>query len=79
MNNRFLNIQEAAEYLRMSCGYLYKMVERRLVPFITMPHCEGEPPPSQKRRKQTVRFDIMALDLWMAKKAVIPLDRARPA
>jgi len=34
MINRFLNIQEAAEYLRMSRWYLYKMVERRRVPFI---------------------------------------------
>jgi len=78
MINRFLNIHEAAEYLRMSRWYLYKMVERRRVPFIPMPHCEEDPQPSLKRRKLTVRFDATALDQWMAKKAITPLDKARP-
>ena len=79
MTNRFLNILEAAVYLRMSRWYLYKLVERRLIPFIPMPHCEGEPPAGNRRRKQIVRFDIVALDQWMLKKAITPLDRMKIA
>jgi len=42
-----------------------------------MPHCEEDHQPSLKRRKLTVRFDAAALDQWMAKKAIIPLDKAK--
>ncbi len=78
MTNRYLNIVEAAAYLRMSRWYLYKMVERRRVPYIPMPFCGDEPLISMKRSKKAVRFDALALDKWMMEKVITPLDRRRP-
>jgi excisionase family DNA binding protein len=53
---RYLNIQEAAQYLRISKWAIYKMVDRRQIPFIPI----GRP----------LRFDMKTLDEWMSKRTI---------
>lgn len=61
--SRYLTIEQAADYLQVSRWSLYKLVQRRRVPFI---------PVTVDSEKPILRFDSRALDAWMAKKAVVP-------
>jgi len=71
VEKRYLTIAEAASYLCVSRWSLYKLVQRRLVPFI--PLTTGAVSCGQAAGKAIVRFDIRALDQWMTKKAITPL------
>ena len=64
---RYLDVHGAAAYLQVSRWTLYKLIERRRIPFIPIqPAEEGE------AKRAIVRFDAQALDRWMAKQAVNP-------
>ena len=64
---RYLDVQGAAAYLHLSRWTLYKLVERRRIPFIPIrPAEEGE------ATRAIVRFDALALDRWMAAQSVDP-------
>lgn len=64
---RYLDVHGAAAYLHVSRWTLYKLVERRRIPFIPIqPMEEGE------ARRAIVRFDALALDKWMTAQAVNP-------
>ncbi|MEW5983706.1 MAG: helix-turn-helix domain-containing protein [Acidobacteriota bacterium] len=60
---RWLDVYAAAAYLSMSPVALYKMVERRQIPFV--------------RKRRRVFFDRHALDEWMAKDAFSGSETAR--
>ena len=64
--NRYLTAKAAAEYLGLSVFSIYRLVERRAIPFIPLY------PSGPKRRRASVRFDMEALDLWMKKHTVKP-------
>jgi len=53
---RWLNATRAADYISVTLGSLYHMVERRQVPFVL--------------KGRRVFFDRLALDHWMLKDAL---------
>jgi len=59
-------VKAAAEYLGLSVFSIYRLVERRAIPFIPLY------PSGANRRRASVRFDIEALDMWMRKHTVKP-------
>jgi hypothetical protein len=64
---RYLDIHGASAYLHISRWTLYKLVERRRIPFIPVwPSEEGV------ATRAIVRFDALALDRWMAQQSVNP-------
>lgn len=65
---RYLNIQELAEYLGVSRWSLYKLVQRRRIPFIPFTVENSSEP-----KKNLVRFDLKEIDRWMAKRSVKPI------
>lgn len=67
VGKRYLTVAEAASYLCVSRWTLYKLVDRRLIPFISI-GTNG-----QASARNLVRFDVKALDQWMEKKAITPL------
>lgn len=64
---RYVDTQEAADYLGISRWTLYRLVQRREIPFIPI---SGD---SATSIRCLVRFDTIALDLWMKKRAVTPV------
>jgi len=66
---RYLSAKQAAMYLGISVFSVYRLVERRAIPFVPLY-------PSGNTRKPTkrpsVRFDIEALDRWMKKQTIKP-------
>jgi hypothetical protein len=67
---RYLSPQQAAEYLSLSVFSVYRLVERRAIPFIPLhPSRTAE----KMSARASVRFDIEALDAWMRKQTVKPL------
>jgi|CXWL01.1.fsa_nt_gi predicted DNA-binding transcriptional regulator AlpA len=64
---RYLDVQGAAAYLHLSRWTLYKLVERRRIPFIPIQPAEGG-----EAKRAIVRFDALVLDRWMAQQAVNP-------
>jgi excisionase family DNA binding protein len=64
---RYLDVQGAAAYLRLSRWTLYKLIERRRIPFIPIHPTEGG-----EVKRAMVRFDSQALDRWMAAQSVNP-------
>jgi hypothetical protein len=68
LKGRYLDVHGAAAYLNVSRWTLYKLVERRKIPFIPIqPAEEGD-----EAKRAIVRFDALALDRWMAKQAINP-------
>ena len=59
---RYLPPKAAASYLGLSVWSLYRLVERRAIPFIPL-----HPSKSWVRAggRASLRFDTAALDLWM--------------
>ena len=66
--SRYLTVEQAAEYLSCSKWTVYKLVDRRKIPFIPITV-------EDNGSKSIVRFDRQALDVWMAEKMVRPLTR----
>lgn len=54
---------------------LYKLVQRRLVPFI--PLTINETSDNQAQGKALIRFDIEALNQWMTKRMITPLSKCK--
>lgn len=65
--NRYLSPRDAARYLGLSVFSVYRLVERRAIPFIPL-HPSGPRAPG----RASVRFDVQALDAWMRKQTVKP-------
>jgi excisionase family DNA binding protein len=65
--NRYFTAKKAAEYLGLSVFSVYRLVQRRAIPFIPI-----RPSGVNTSRRPSVRFDIYALDAWMKKQAVKP-------
>lgn len=65
---RYLTVEEAGDYLGISRWSIYKMVDRRLLPFIPI-SAEDNP------GKPLLRFDRLALDGWMTAKTIKPLKK----
>ena len=65
--NRYLTPKAAAEYLGLSVFSIYRLVQRRAIPFIPI-----RPSGVNTSRRPSVRFDRYALDAWMKKQAVKP-------
>ena len=65
--NRYLTAKAAAEYLGLSVFSVYRLVQRRAIPFIPL-HPSG----MDFSRRPSVRFDVRALDAWMKKQVVRP-------
>ena len=68
IQSRYVNAKQAAAYLGVSVFSVYRLVERRAIPFIPL-HPSG---PAETGRA-SVRFDLHALDGWMQKQTVKPL------
>jgi hypothetical protein len=67
---RFLDIGGASAYLAISKWSLYRMVENRRIPFIPL---SPSAQPGRSAKKPMIRFDRVALDGWMEKKAIRPV------
>ncbi len=65
---RYLSILELAEYIGVSRWSLYKLVQRRRIPFIPIV-IDGSP----EQGKNLVRFDVQEIDKWMSRRAVKPI------
>ena len=63
---RYLDIKGAGLYLSISIYSVYRLVERRAIPFTPLY-------PSGTRGKPSLRFDTEALDAWMRKQMVRPV------
>jgi hypothetical protein len=66
---RYLSPKQAAVYLRLSVFSVYRLVERRAIPFVPL-YPSGITGKASNR--PSVRFDIEALDAWMRKQMVKP-------
>lgn len=64
---RYLDVEGAAAYLHLSRWTLYKLVQRRRIPFIPI-----QPAEEGQAKRAIVRFDALALDKWLAAQAVNP-------
>jgi len=65
---RYVNAKRAAAYLGISVFSVYRLIERRAIPFIPL-HPSG----AKETSRASVRFDLHALDAWMQKQTVKPL------
>src|ERR1700730_5135341 len=66
---RYLSPKQAARYLGLSVFSIYRLIERRAIPFIPL-YPSGTKTTSSSRA--SVRFDSQALDAWMSKQTVKP-------
>lgn len=65
---RYLTAKQAAKYLGISVFSVYRLVERRAVPFIPL-----HPSKAGFRHRPAIRFDVHALDSWMRAQTVRPV------
>jgi predicted DNA-binding transcriptional regulator AlpA len=69
---RYLTPKQAAHYLGLSVFSIYRLIERRAVPFVPLfPSGAAK----QSSRRASVRIDIQMLDAWMKKQTVKPLTQ----
>ena len=66
---RYLCPKQAATYLSISVFSIYRLVERRAIPFVPL-YPSGKA--GRPTTRPSVRFDIEALDSWMKKQTVKP-------
>jgi excisionase family DNA binding protein len=66
---RYLSPKQAAAYLGLSVFSVYRLIDRRAVPFVPL-YPSGRA--AQTGGRPSVRFDIEALDAWMRKQTVKP-------
>lgn len=67
---RYLSPKQAAVYLGLSVFSVYRLVERRAIPFIPV-YPSGTKTNTGSRA--SVRFDVQSLDAWMQKQTIKPL------
>ena len=66
---RYVSPRQAASYLGLSVFSIYRLVERRAIPFIPL-YPSGKT--ATGLRRASVRFDLQALDGWMRKQTIKP-------
>ena len=64
MTRRLLTVQEVADYLGISKDTAYSMVSQRRIPYVKI--------------GRLLKFDLRAIDEWIAQKTVMPMPRKRP-
>ena len=64
---RYISPKQAAAYLRLSVFSIYRLVERRSIPYIPL-NPSGRI--GQPTRRASVRFDVEVLDAWMKRQTV---------
>ena len=67
---RYLSAKQAAQYLGLSVFSVYRLVERRAIPFVPLYPSRAT---GKSSNRPSVRFDIEALDVWMRKQTVKPM------
>lgn len=67
---RYLSAKQAARYLGLSIYSIYRLVERRAIPFVPL-YPSGASEGTSTR--PSVRFDVQALDIWMRNQTVKPV------
>jgi predicted DNA-binding transcriptional regulator AlpA len=67
---RYVSAKQAAVYLGLSVFSIYRLVERRAIPFIPVYPSGARGKPASRA---SVRFDMQALDAWMQKQVVKPV------
>ncbi len=65
---RYLTAKQTAAYLGISVFSIYRLVERRAVPFIPL-----HPSKAGFKQRPAIRFDVQALDIWMRAQTVKPM------
>jgi len=68
---RYLTAQQAADYLSLSVWTIYRKVEHRQIPFISLGTAGGS---VGKSRKPIIRFDVKVLDRWMEQQTIESVD-----
>lgn len=61
IERRLLNIQEAAQYTRLSVPTLYTMVSQKRIPYVKL--------------GRLVKFDREALEKWIRQQTVMPVPK----
>jgi predicted DNA-binding transcriptional regulator AlpA len=67
LRQRYVSPKQAAAYLGLSVFSIYRLIERRAIPFIPL-FPSGLRPTHSGRA--SVRFDVETLDAWMRKQIV---------
>jgi hypothetical protein len=66
---RYLSPKQAADYLSLSVFSVYRLVERRAIPFVPLYPSRST---GKLSSRPLVRFDREALDVWMRRQTVKP-------
>jgi hypothetical protein len=69
IETRYLSPKQAARYLGLSVFSIYRLVERRAIPFIPLHPSRSN---GRAANRPSVRLDREALDAWMRKQTVKP-------
>jgi len=64
MTRRLLTVQEVGEYLGIAKDTIYSQVSQRRIPYVKI--------------GRLLKFDLKAIDEWIAQKTVMPMPRKRP-
>ena len=67
IGHRYLSPKQAAQYLGVSVFSIYRLIERRAIPFIPLHPSRSRADPMSRA---SVRFDLHVLDAWMRKQTV---------
>ena len=77
--SRYLTTKGAATYLGLSVFSIYRLVDRRAIPFVPIRPSAGS---LAGAGRASLRFDTRELDQWMHRQTVAPvedsIDAARP-
>jgi excisionase family DNA binding protein len=63
MTRRLLNIKEVGEYLGIGKDTIYSQVSQRRIPYVKI--------------GRLLKFDLKAIDEWIAQKTIMPMPRKR--
>ncbi len=66
VEKRYLNHEEVAVYIGVSPKHVYNLVAKERIPYTRI----GPAPEPGRRERRRIRFDIRAIDAWMADNAV---------
>jgi excisionase family DNA binding protein len=64
MTRRLLTVQEVGEYLGIAKDTVYTLVSQRKIPHVKI--------------GRLLKFDLKAIDDWIAQKTIMPMPRKRP-
>lgn len=63
LGHRLISVKEAAAYTGLSVHTLYTMVSQRRIPYVKV--------------GRLTKFDLKALDVWIAQNTVMPIPHKR--